>query len=113
MKLLIQHPPIALLSRIRYRVPVVKPQYLRYMKFIHYLLLLLLLPTVAAVAQQSYYFPAVISFDSRIPTPAQFLGYPIGSHYTRHDRIIDYFRELARLSDRVHIQETGQTYEAR
>lgn len=74
----------------------------------------LLLP-LAAAAQTAYYFPdaAEADFDPAIPTPEEFLGYPIGSHYTRHDRIVDYLRELARLSDRVHLEETGHSYEHR
>lgn len=75
---------------------------------------LLLLP-LAATAQTAYYFPdaAPDSHDPAIPTPEQFLGYPIGSHYTRHDRIVDYLRELERLSDRVHVEEIGRSYEER
>lgn len=66
-----------------------------------------------AYAQQPYYFPESGNFDPKIPTPEAFLGYPIGSHYTRHDQIIAYFKELARLSDRVHVELIGKTYEER
>jgi hypothetical protein len=41
------------------------------------------------------------------------LGYPIGSFYTRHDQVVAYFRELARVSNRVHVQVIGKTYENR
>src|ERR1035437_3618725 len=68
---------------------------------------------ISAQAQQSYYFPDGGSFDPAIPTPEQFLGYPIGSHYTRHDQIVAYLNELARLSDKIHIQQIGKTYEER
>ncbi len=66
-------------------------------------------------AQSSYYFPQAQAgdFDPAIPTPEAFLGYPVGSHFTRHDRIIAYLQELARLSDRVTFEEIGQTYEHR
>ena len=64
-------------------------------------------------AQSAYFFPGETQFDPKIPTPEQFLGYPIGSHYTRHDLIVGYFQELARLSDRVHVQTIGKTYEER
>ena len=68
-----------------------------------------------AVAQSAYFFPqaAAGDFDPAIPTPEAFLGYPIGTHYTRHDRIADYLRELARLSDRVTVEEIGRSYEER
>ncbi|MCD9028774.1 peptidase M14 [Luteimonas sp. BDR2-5] len=78
------------------------------------LLCAVLLPAPVA-AQTAYYFPdaAEADFDPAIPTPEAFLGYPVGSHYTRHDRIVDYLRELARLSDRVHVEDTGRSYEER
>jgi hypothetical protein len=48
------------------------------------------------------------------PSPQQFLGYPLGSHFTVHDKIVAYFREVARMaSDRVQIKEYGKTYEGR
>lgn len=64
-------------------------------------------------AQSTYYFPAGSTFDPKVPTPEQFLGYPVGSHYTRHDQILAYFRELERVSPRVHTQIIGKTYEER
>ena len=73
----------------------------------------LLLGTGPAMAQQAYYFAKSGSFDPAIPTPEQFLGYPIGSHYTRHDRIVDYLRELGRLTGKIQVQVIGKTYEER
>jgi Zinc carboxypeptidase len=67
---------------------------------------------VSLHAQDRYYFPKG-NFDSTIPSPEKFLGYPIGSHYTRHDRIVEYFKELDRLSDKVTVREIGKTYEER
>lgn len=74
---------------------------------------LMLFIAISAHAQQSYYFSNSTELDPAIPTPEKFLGYPIGSHYTRHDQIVAYFNELARLSDRVHVQVIGKTYELR
>ncbi len=76
-------------------------------------LLWLLLFTQVTQAQNGYFFPGETTFDPRIPTPAEFLGYDIGSHYTRHDQLVAYFHELARLSDKVTVQEIGKTYENR
>ncbi|OLY92153.1 Zinc carboxypeptidase [Cnuella takakiae] len=73
----------------------------------------LLLTGSQLLAQQDYYFPNSGSFDPKVPTPEQFLGYPIGSHYTRHDEIVAYFKELARTSNRVHVEVIGKTYEER
>ena len=76
-------------------------------------LFILALFALTVQAQQSYFFPEAGNFDPAIPTPEQFLGYPIGSHYTRHDQIVAYFNELARLSNKIHIQAIGKTYEQR
>jgi hypothetical protein len=48
-----------------------------------------------------------------IPTPEQFLGYPVGDWHTRHDRIVSYFQELARVSPKAHFQIIGYTNERR
>ena len=64
-------------------------------------------------AQTDYFFPAGEAFDPSIPSPEQFLGYPIGDFHTRHDRIVSYMQELARLSDRATFQIIGYTYEHR
>lgn len=71
-----------------------------------------LLPA-ASFAQTSYFFPKATSLDPNVPSPEKFLGYAIGSHYTRHEQIVDYFRELARVSNRLHVQSIGKTYEER
>jgi hypothetical protein len=71
------------------------------------------LATVQASAQSSYFFPKATNLNTRIPTPEQFLGYPIGTYFTRHDQVIAYFKELEKVSDRVHVQSIGKTYEQR
>jgi hypothetical protein len=68
--------------------------------------------TTPVSAQDRYYFPKG-DFDPAIPSPEKFLGYSIGSHYTRHDQIVAYFKELDRLSDKVSVKEIGKTYEER
>lgn len=65
------------------------------------------------LAQEAYFFPGKGAFNKDIPSPQEFLGYGIGDFHTRHDRIVAYYTELARLSDRVHIHEIGETYEQR
>ena len=87
------------------------------MKVIHKITRLLIIAVIAftqhATAQSSYYFPHATKLDAAIPTPEQFLGYGIGTHYTRHDQIVAYFRQLAAVSNRVHVQSIGKTYEER
>jgi len=74
-----------------------------------YLLLLLCYLPFNGIAQADYFYPTSKSFNTTIPTPEQFLGYPIGSHHTRHDKIVEYFKTLDRLSDRVTVEEIGET----
>ncbi len=64
-------------------------------------------------AQQNYFYPNSGSFNVQIPTPEQFLGYGIGTQHTRHDKLVEYFRELDRLSDRMTMQVIGKTFEQR
>ncbi len=77
--------------------------------------------TVSAIAfflnlsysQNDYFFPEGIKFDTNIPSPEQFLGYPIGEWHTRHERLVAYFEELAKSSDKAAFQTTGNTNEHR
>jgi hypothetical protein len=49
-----------------------------------------------------------------VQSPQQFLGYPLGSHFTPHDKIVAYFREVAKEApDRMLLKEYGRTYEGR
>ena len=66
------------------------------------------------LAQSSYFFNSTdLTFDPDIPDPETFLGYAIGTHHTRHDQIVNYLKELARLSDRAIFHQLGETYEHR
>ena len=66
----------------------------------------------SAIGQTDYFLPNK-KLNSAIPTPEQFLGYPIGTHQTRHDRLVAYMNELDRLSDRVSVQTIGFSNEFR
>jgi hypothetical protein len=63
-------------------------------------------------AQNTYFFPSK-KLNPAIPSPEQFLGYAIGSHHTRHDKLVEYMRELDRVSDKVSVQKIGETFEHR
>lgn len=73
----------------------------------------LLLVSFVANAQNKYYFPNTAAFDPKIPTPEQFLGYPIGSHFTRYDKVLEYYKELAKLSNKVKYTVIGKSHEER
>jgi len=51
---------------------------------------------------------------SQAPSPQAFLGYPLGERFTTHDKIVAYFKEVARTApDRMHLEQYGTTYEGR
>ncbi|MBC7509483.1 MAG: zinc carboxypeptidase, partial [Ferruginibacter sp.] len=74
---------------------------------------ILLFLTISAFAQADYFYPGSGSFNPAIPSPEKFLGYAIGTHHTRHDKLVEYFKELDRLSDKVTVQVIGETFEHR
>ncbi len=65
------------------------------------------------VSAQDYFFKKFEPFNQDIPTPEDFLGYPIGYQHTRHDQIVAYLEKLAEVSDRATITYYGNTYEHR
>ncbi len=65
-----------------------------------------------AVAQ-NYYFEEYQPFNKEIPSPEEFLGYPIGEYHTRHDLVVSYLYKLAELSDKASISVYGHTNENR
>lgn len=62
---------------------------------------------------QDYYYGSQGPFDSKIPSPESFLGYPIGKYNTRHDKVVAYFKTLAALSDKATLTVYGETHEHR
>ncbi|MCX2720054.1 M14 metallopeptidase family protein [Lentiprolixibacter aurantiacus] len=62
---------------------------------------------------QDYFFKKYHPFQSKIPSPEAYLGYPIGAHHTRHDRIVDYLEMLSVVSDRASLINYGRTHEGR
>jgi hypothetical protein len=65
------------------------------------------------ISSQNYFLKDKAPFNPDIPSPEQFLGYPIGEQHTRHDLIVAYFQKLANLSDRATIEIYGHTHEKR
>jgi hypothetical protein len=76
------------------------------------LLIFCCFPTVL-LAQADYFYANSGNFDPKIPTPEKFLGYAIGTQHTRHDKLVEYFKELDKLSDRITLQVIGKTFEKR
>ena len=64
------------------------------------------------ITNLKYYLPD-IAYNPAIPTPSQYLGYEVGDWHVSHDLLVGYMRELARSSDRVHLNEYGRSHEKR
>lgn len=77
------------------------------------LLLLCWIGFSALPAQSDYFFPKGNTFNPDIPSPEQFLGYPIGDFHTRIDRMVAYMEALAAASERAHFEVIGYTNEMR
>ena len=61
----------------------------------------------------SYYLPEGTTYNPAIPTPASIIGHEVGEWHISHDRLVNYMYALDRASDRITLEVTGQTYEAR
>jgi len=59
------------------------------------------------------YLPEGIDYDPAVPKPAEVLGFEVGEWHVRHDQLVSYLEALAASSNRVTIEETGKTHEAR
>src|SRR6187551_3789668 len=53
------------------------------------------------------------ALDPAVPSPARFLGYPLGERFTRHADILRYLEALDAASPRVALWHYGETYEHR
>lgn len=51
--------------------------------------------------------------DPDVPSPADFLGYPLGTRFTHHHRIRDYVERLAEVSPRAVAWTYGESYQGR
>lgn len=61
----------------------------------------------------SYYLPENVEYNTNIPTPKSIIGHEVGEWHITHDKLVQYMRELAKVSDRITIEDRGQTFEGR
>ncbi len=60
-----------------------------------------------------YYLPQNISYDKSIPTPKEVIGHEVGEWHITHDKLMFYMHQLASKSDRISIENRGETFEGR
>ena len=59
-------------------------------------------------------FIAFFSISQKPQSPSEFLGYKIGTNFTRHHQVVAYFNQLAEnASDRIQVVQYGSTNENR
>ena len=89
--------------------------------FVHSLVCSIVLCSTASCAAaqpadgsgSTYQYFGGIEASGSIESPSEFLGYPLGSRFTRHHRMLDYMEYLAESSERVRLREYGRTHQDR
>lgn len=73
--------------------------------------------TSLIIAQETvgldYYLPQNVSYDENIPTPKEIIGHEIGEWHVTHDKLMFYMQTLAKASDRMTLENRGETFEGR
>jgi hypothetical protein len=79
--------------------------------------LLLFLATTTLYSQSqtdlSYYLPQDVQYNPSIPTPQSVIGHEVGEWHITHDKLVQYMYALANASNRITIEDRGQTFEDR
>ena len=60
-----------------------------------------------------YYLPSDVSYNSKIPTPQEVIGFIPGEWHVSHDKLLMYIYKLAEVSPRMKIENRGFTFEGR
>lgn len=61
----------------------------------------------------TYYLPPQVQYDPAIPTPRTIIGHEVGEWHVTHDKLVNYMMALDKASDRITLEITGYTHEAR
>lgn len=68
---------------------------------------------IKAQVDISYYLPDEVSYNPQIPAPKSVIGHEVGEFHISHDRLVNYMYAIDKASDRVSLEVTGYTHEAR
>ncbi len=61
----------------------------------------------------NYFIPDDVNYNENIPTPEQFFNQKIGEWHLTHDQVLNYAKEIARISDRAILYEYARSWENR
>jgi hypothetical protein len=67
--------------------------------------------SILTILFTAFTFSAIIS--QTLKSPSEFLGYELGSQFTRHHKVVDYFTYVSENSTNVKLEQYGITYENR
>ena len=66
---------------------------------------------------KAFFFICVFTVTSlvaqSIQSPSEFLGYPIGTEFTRHHKVVEYFTYVSKTLNNVVLEQYGETNERR
>jgi len=54
-----------------------------------------------------------VSLNSQLQSPKEFLGYELGTRFSRHHQVVDYFQQLEQNSPQIQLVPYGKTNEGR
>lgn len=83
-------------------------------KFLALVALIIVQSTIAQKALDlNYYLPQNIAYDATIPTPESIIGHEVGEWHVTHDKLLFYMQTLAKVSNRITLENRGETFEGR
>ncbi len=65
------------------------------------------------LVQERFAFSPDVPMSEAVPSPAEFLGYELGTMVTLHADVVGYIKVLSESSDRITLHEYARTYEGR
>jgi hypothetical protein len=81
------------------------------------IVLLIFIATTSLFSQTktdlSYYLPQDVQYNTSIPTPKSVIGHEVGEWHVTHDKLVQYMYALAKASNRVTLENRGETFEGR
>ncbi|HMO14768.1 MAG TPA: M14 family metallopeptidase [Pirellulaceae bacterium] len=60
--------------------------------------------------QPTAFWPDGVAYDTSIPSPKQYFGFDIGERHLRHDQVVAYLQAISAKSERVQLQQYGETH---
>ncbi len=67
----------------------------------------------SAQEKLDFFLPDDVTYNKEIPAPDQYFKQPLGQWHLTHDQVLNYMKEIARISDRAIIYEYARSYENR